>query len=152
MRSCHLGPSRHLFTALWLLAASLATTPLGAQDASPGGQAACFGFAFGVWTPALDWKAAGHPPRSSVADPSAPYNRQWAINADRGDSLFVLFPSWWPAGVTVKVSRTPVAPGDTVLGQAIALVADGRLRAPTTPARVWAVSCGGHAPGSGLRP
>jgi hypothetical protein len=144
MRSCHLRLSRHLFIAVSMVAGLIATRPLGAQDAATGNEPACFGFGFGVWAPALDWKGAGHPPRSSVADPMAPNNRQWAVTADRGDSLFVLFPSWWPAGVMVKVRRTPAAPGDTVAAVATALVADGRLKAPTAPARVWAVRCGGR--------
>jgi hypothetical protein len=152
MRSCRLRPSRHLFTAASLVAGMLATHPLAAQQTAPGNEPACFGFAFGVWTPALDWKKAGHPPRSSAADPTAPNNRQWAVTAaDRGDSLFVLFPSWWPAGVLVKVRHTPAASGDTVAAVATALVADGRLKAPATPARVWAVPCGG-APGGARRP
>ena len=41
----------------------------------------------------------------------------------------------------MQLARTPTAPGDTVAGRAIALVADGRLKAPTASARVWAVPC-----------
>ncbi|MDB4887662.1 MAG: hypothetical protein JWN79_3100 [Gemmatimonadetes bacterium] len=129
-------------------AALLAALPLPAQQASgasdpPSDPPACYGFAFGAWSPALNWKAAGH--AGTIAEhvaPLAPQNREWAMN-DRGrDSLLVLFPAWWPAGVSVVFDHPPRVAGDTVVGRAIAFVADGRLRAPTARARGWVVPCG----------
>jgi hypothetical protein len=127
-----------------LAAALLAALPLSAQQASGAGDPpACYGFAFGAWSPGLDWKAAGH--AGTVGEhvaPLAPQNREWAMN-DRGrDSLLVLFPAWWPAGVSVVFDHPPRIVGDTVVGRAIAFVADGRLRAPTARARGWVVPCG----------
>jgi hypothetical protein len=66
------------------------------------------------------------------------------VNGEPGpeDSVVVLYPRWWPAGVIVALpTRTP-APGDTIEGRARALVADGRRANPTSRVRAWAVRCG----------
>jgi hypothetical protein len=106
----------------------------------------CLGFAFGAWTPPLDWRAAGH---GAMPDSSrlqrAPSGRDWASDAGAGepDSLLILFPKWWPAGVSVELpTRTP-APGDTVVGRAVAFVANGARKSPTSSVRAWRVGCGG---------
>src|SRR5215218_6835417 len=101
----------------------------------------CLGFTFGPWTPALDWKAAGH---QSQIDPAvhqhAADGRDWATTqAVQDEHTIMLLPSWWPAGVSVTLpTRTP-APGDTVVGNAFAYVGDGRRKAPTSEVRAWRV-------------
>src|SRR3954462_14426379 len=68
----------------------------------------CLGFSFGAWSPALDWKGAGHGqnPDSSVLQ-SAPRGRDWGANAlgRETDSSVVLFPAWWPVGVVIEFDR-----------------------------------------------
>jgi hypothetical protein len=111
---------------------------------SPTNADACLGFSFGVWTPPLDWQAAGHGARP---DPKvlqhAPDGRDWAadLSLESADSALVLFPSWWPAGVVVRLPRGLPAPGDTIRGRATALVADGRRQAPAADVRAWRVPC-----------
>jgi hypothetical protein len=104
----------------------------------------CLGFSFGQWTPPLDWRAAGHgaPPDTSRLARTAE-NRDWASNGmvETEDSLVFLYPRWWPAGVAVTLpTRSPV-PGDTIVGRARALVADGRQANPTSRVKAWAVRC-----------
>jgi hypothetical protein len=103
----------------------------------------CLGFSFGAWTPPLDAKAAGHSPFPPAASlPQAPGGRGWAINDSTSrDTLMLLFPSWWPAGVSVRFAHAPRAPGDTVRGIATALVADGRVRSPEAEVMTWLVRC-----------
>ena len=105
---------------------------------------ACLGFTFGVWTPSLDWQAAGHgnrPDPKSVQH--APDGRDWAadLSQESADSSIVLFPSWWPAGVVVRLPKGLPAPGDTLRGRATALIADGRRQAPIADVRAWRVPC-----------
>jgi hypothetical protein len=104
----------------------------------------CFGFAFGSWTPALDWELAGHgSPVDSARVPRAPNGRGWAIDVEhQSDSTLLLFPPWWPAGVSVKLTNKFGSPRDTISGHAVALVADGRKRPPTSSVRLWQVPCG----------
>ena len=59
------------------------------------------------------------------------------------DSVVMLFPKWWPVGVTVALPTRRPAPGDTVTGRAQALVSDVRAKIPTSRVRAWAVPCGG---------
>ena len=133
------------------LSSRLLLLPLGLAFAAPlhaqrdTSASVCLGFAFGPWTPALDWRRAGHgaaPDTSRLA--RAAENRDWAATGvvAAEDSALFLYPRWWPAGVMVTLpTRTP-APGDTVTGQARALVADGRQANPTSKVRAWAVKCG----------
>lgn len=110
------------------------------RDTTP---SVCLGFSFGPWTPPLDWRGAGHERYDTSQVPHAPGGRDWAAGPVLGeaDSVLVLFPSWWPVGVSVELpTRTP-APGDTVTGRARAFVADGRMRVPTSRVRAWRVSC-----------
>jgi hypothetical protein len=119
--------------------------PLRAQSTDP---PVCLGFAFGAWSPALDWRAAGHTsPLDPAAHQRADDGRDWATTqAVQDEHTIVLLPAWWPAGVSVTLpTRTP-APGDTVSGTAFAYVADGRLRVPRATVRAWRVPCGRHAP------
>ena len=119
-----------------------------AQNATSSGRsdpALCFGFAFGSWTPPLDWQAAGHgPPLDSARVPRAPNGRGWAaIDVEAtSDSTLLLFPPWWPAGIAVRLATKPTSPRDTVPGRAVAFVADGQKRPPTSSVRLWRVPCG----------
>jgi hypothetical protein len=106
--------------------------------------ALCFGFAFGPWTPALDWKWAGHAATlDSARVPRAPDGRGWAALdvQSESDTTLMLFPPWWPAGVTIALASKPAGMGDTVSGHAKALVADGAKRPPTSAIRAWLVHC-----------
>ena len=130
-----------------LLACSLFVTLTGAARAQTTASAvdagSCVGFSFGPWTPPLDWHRSGHAGTpASAASPVAPGGRDWAaapIHAD-GEGPMLLFPSWWPVGVTVDLPARAMTPGDTVLGRATALVANGTT--PSTSAvRAWRVPC-----------
>jgi hypothetical protein len=137
---------RNIVTSLALVllsAPSLARAQLPQRDEPT----VCLGFAFGQWTPALDWRAAGH---TSPLDPSfhqrADDGRDWATTqAVQDEHTLMLLPSWWPAGVSVTLpTRTP-APGDTIVGSAFAFVADGRKKAPTAKVLAWRVPCSAPA-------
>lgn len=96
---------RGLLLGAALVAPFLVGSRAGAQGAERAASADpperyCFGFAFGAWTPPLDARRAGHtalPPGAGT--PATPEGRDWAASG-MGASL-VLFPSWWPAGVSV---------------------------------------------------
>jgi hypothetical protein len=107
----------------------------------------CLGFAFGAWTPALDWRAAGHPPLDPKFHLRADDGRDWATTeAVQNESTVMLLPAWWPAGVSVTLPNRAPALGDTVVGAAFAFVADGRRTAPRSQVRAWRVPCGAPAP------
>lgn len=130
---------------------ALACTPvlcvvLQAQQGSvpaAGEATTCFGFRFGAWTPPLDWRAAGHASRDSTpAVAMAPAGREWAAtvrSGSAGDSVLMLFPEWWPAGVKIEVPRTEK--GDTVIARATALVARAGVPTPVSRVRAWRVRC-----------
>lgn len=103
----------------------------------------CYRFVFGEWTPPLDAKAAGHapfPPAESL--PKAPGGRGWALSDSTAhDMQLMLYPSFWPAGVSVRFPHAPRTRSDTVRGMAMALVADGRVRSPEAEAMAWLVPC-----------
>lgn len=148
MRSRRIVAARVVLPALLLAAAAALPRTLAAQEPArppaPDDGSVCLGFAFGTWTPKLDWKAAGHPvaPERGSAD-QAPGGRDWATNPAGGerDSTLMLFPRWWPVGVAVTLpTRTP-APGDTITGQAVALVPRYDVEAPTARVRAWRVPC-----------
>jgi hypothetical protein len=121
----------------------LALAARGASAQSSSSDAAqCFGFSFGAWHPPLDFAVAGH--RAPLADQppvKAPGGRDWASDAMPNDTTLLLFPAWWPAGVYVTFARRPRADADTVAGDAVALVADGRVQAPRAQLRAWRVPC-----------
>ena len=115
---------------------------------------ACFGFRFGAWTPPLDWRAAGHPRRDSTpAVAMAPAGREWAATVSSGtaaDSVLLLFPEWWPAGVKIEVPATET--GDTMNARATALVARAGLPTPVSRVRAWRVPCDrGGAPSVAMK-
>ena len=128
-----------------LAAVVLFAAPARAQDAPlpprPDGDDVCLGFAFGRWAPPLDWTLAGHGRVDSTALQRSPTGRDWATAGTVTDTTLLLLPAWWPAGVWVTIPNTP-APGDTILGRATALVADGRRTAPQAGVRAWRVACG----------
>jgi hypothetical protein len=118
-----------------------------AQEQSRDEPTVCLGFTFGQWTPALDWKAAGHETRIDPATHQrAADGRDWATTQlVQDEHTIMLLPSWWPAGVNVTLpTRTP-ALGDTVVGTAFAYVADGRKKAPTAKVWAWRVECSQRA-------
>ncbi len=128
------------FSALAVLtgtARTQASTPL--VDAGN-----CFGFSFGAWDPPLDWHASGHARTpGSYASPLAPGGREWAAApaTPNSEGLIYLYPSWWPAGVSIMLRSHALAPGDTAEGRATAMVANGS--APSSAAvRAWRVRCG----------
>ena len=127
---------RHLTVTLLV-----ALTSVSLEAQSPDA-AQCYGFSFGTWTPALDLANAGHRPLSSATEqPKAPGGRDWASDVMPNDTTLLLFPTWWPAGIQVTLSRKPRSSADTVSGSAQALVADGRATAPRAPLRAWRVAC-----------
>ena len=118
-----------------------------AQQPQSGEPPVCLGFTFGQWTPALDWKAAGH---ESQIDPAthqrADDGRDWATTqAVQDEHTLLLLPSWWPAGVSVTLPTRSPAVGDTVVGSAFAFVADGRKKVPTAKVWAWRVPCSARA-------
>jgi len=107
----------------------------------------CYGFAFGKWTPPLDWERSGH---GAVLDsarvPRAPNGRGWAASDIEmpSDTSLLLFPPWWPAGILVAFKTKPTHPTDTVTGAATAFVADARKSPSTSAIRAWLVPCQSH--------
>lgn len=149
---CAISPPEHRLTRhapLAMLLVLLLAPAARAQDANPAAvdtSAVCLGFAFGKWSPPLDWHAARHPgtPDSSWVG-HAPGGRGWASDPTATDSTLMLYPGWWPVGVSVALPTRAPARGDTVTGTAIALVADGRVKNPTARVRAWRVPCGAAA-------
>jgi len=106
----------------------------------------CFGFKFGAWDPPLKSVAsAANPGYDPTTSASAGAPRDWAARVPNGrtttspaDSVLMLFPAWWPVGVAIEWTEQR---GDTLIGTAHALVADGRLRNPVTSVRGMRVPC-----------
>jgi hypothetical protein len=137
-----------LATSIALALVVVAPARSAAQESSRSEPPVCLGFSFGKWTPALDWKAAGH---TVTIDPHslqhAADGRDWATTqAVESERVVVLLPSWWPAGVSVTLPNRAPALGDTVVGSAFAYVADGRRAVPKTEVRAWRVPCASRAP------
>ena len=105
----------------------------------------CFGLKFGSWDPPLKSVASTYNPGYDPVS-SAPVGspRDWAARVPNGktetapDSVLLLFPAWWPAGVAIEWTEQR---GDTLVGRARALVADGRLKNPVTAVRGMHVAC-----------
>lgn len=133
-----------LATTLVCLACAVAA-PLSAQSADPAGapRSGCYRFEFDAWSPTLE----------AAKRDLARFGVDWRVPAPRpddtmwdaeGDSLALLFPAWWPNGVAVRFE--PGAGGDTLRGEAIAFVPDGRASAPRTTIRAVRGRCRGAAP------
>ena len=109
----------------------------------------CYGFTFGAWDPPLKTVASAYSPGydpTTSAPAGAP--RDWAARVPNGrtsnsaaDSVLMLFPAWWPVGVEIRWTSEHA---DTLLGGAIALVADGRQKNPVTTVRAVRVACNRH--------
>jgi hypothetical protein len=105
----------------------------------------CFGFKFGSWDPPLKSVASTYNPGyDPVSGAPAGSPRDWAARIPNGksetaaDSVLLLFPAWWPAGVAIEWTEQR---GDTLIGKAHALVADGRIKNPVTGVRGLHVAC-----------
>src|SRR4051812_17542177 len=137
------GYGRQITVGIVAIALMLCTATKGIAQSAPD-STTCLGFAFGAWTPKLDWRAAGHGVMpDSIHLGQAPAGRGWAEDLKSGrDSVLVLFPAWWPAGVRVDLPNRSLALGDTVRGTATAFIAYGDRSPPTSKVRAWAVPCG----------
>jgi hypothetical protein len=125
---------------------ALLTRSLAAQEVP----ASCLRVGFGAWQPPLNWTGAGHRDsaarlgardrqlRDSVYDGAATASGREEMRWFDGGTRLIVFPPWWPVGITVTFDRpgTSLARGDTLTGDAVALVADASQRPPRTRARV----------------
>jgi hypothetical protein len=139
-----------------VVAIALTTRSTAAQSLSPAPDE-CFGFSFGKWEPSLRSTSStyspGYDPTGS-APAGAP--RSWATRAPTSggasaapaDSVLLLFPPWWPAGVAIQWTSQR---GDTLIGIARALVADGRVKNPQSAVRALRVSCRSESDTSRVR-
>jgi hypothetical protein len=133
----------------WLagLVSVLITPALGAQPASP-----CVRIAFGSWTPPLDWNGSGHADSSArIAGRIRELRDSVYANAPRtgrdemvwsevdGRQRLILFPTFWPAGVIITFAQGAL--GDTLLGDAEAMVADLARSPSRARARVLRNAC-----------
>lgn len=134
------------------LTAGFASHTAAAQSPSEAPTSKCWRFAFGAWTPPLDWENAGHEGRASdlanrvqrvrdsvfAKDTNAVRNKTMYWEQTKVGWSVVLFPDWWPVGVKVDFDSV-LAQGREMTGEAIALVADaGKLPAR---ARARALRC-----------
>lgn len=136
---------------LWLVVFATLFGGLVVQDGQEP-SSTCWRFAFGAWSPPLDWERSGHAGsagdlaslaqrvRDSVfaRDTTATRNQAMAWERTRAGWSVVLFPDWWPVGVKVDFD-TVRAGGREMTGQAVALVANSE-RQPSR-ARARAVRC-----------
>lgn len=139
-----------LATPLTLIAQNQRT-----ESAAP--PSACWRFAFGSWTPPLDWAGAGQPGSDSgtaaivqrvrdsiyAGDPVASRNSAMTIEQTSSGMLVMLYPAWWPAGVKLTFDST-LAGGREMIGTAIALTANGSVAPSQARARAQQVACGGR--------
>ena len=124
-----------------------------AQDDSQGAPSSkCWRFAFGAWTPPLDWEKSGHSGKADelanrverirdsvfAKDTSAVRNNAMIWVRGKAGWSVVLFPAWWPFGVKVDFDSV-FTEGREMTGQALALVADAS--SPPSRARARAVGC-----------
>ena len=128
---------------------------VGAQGDDQGAPSSkCWRFAFGAWTPPLDWEKSGHYGKADdlsnrvqrirdsvfAKDTSAVRNNAMIWVRGKDGWSVVLFPSWWPVGVKVDFDSV-FAEGREMTGQAAALVADAGQVA--SRARARAIRCPG---------
>lgn len=116
----------------------------------------CLIFAFGTWTPPLDWQSAGHEGSADRSGAAARRLRDSIFLQNRDDAgaardgmmwddasggtRLLLFPWWWPAGILVHFDTTTLA-ADTLRGTAEAMVADASHRNPTATVRALRRGC-----------
>jgi hypothetical protein len=139
-----------------LLLALLHAAPGMAQGARPDSAApsACWRFAFGTWSPALDWAEAGQTSDTATQAARTKAARDRAYAGDtRGVEakamtvertprgwLIMLYPDWWPAGVKL-VLDSAYASGREFAGTAEAFAADAGRPTPKTRARGQQYAC-----------
>ena len=145
------------YRTAWCAAAAAAltmglTSYAAAQSPAEAPTSKCWRFAFGSWTPPLDWTSAGHDGRASdlanrvqrvrdsvfAKDTNAVRNNAMYWEQTKAGWSVVLFPEWWPVGVKVEFDSV-FAEGREMTGNAIALVADAGK--PPARARARAVRC-----------
>ncbi|MEA3246225.1 MAG: hypothetical protein U9Q74_08710, partial [Gemmatimonadota bacterium] len=115
---CAIGHRKRIVRAVGAAATAVALTaaPAAAQrapaDTAP---SACWQFAFGEWSPPLDWNRAGHPGTDSAMatrvqrirdsvfdhDPVATRNSAMEVQRTPQGLRVMLYPGWWPAGLTL---------------------------------------------------
>jgi hypothetical protein len=124
----------------------------GAQAGSQEPSSRCWRFAFGAWTPPLDWSTAGHDGRATdlatrvqrvrdsvfARDTNAVRNNAMVWERTPSGWSVVLFPQWWPVGVQVEFDSV-FAGGAEMTGRATALVADAS--SPPSRTRARALRC-----------
>lgn len=142
---------------LSLLATLLVALPamaFGQQSASENTvPSPCVRVAFGSWRPPLDWRGSGHADSAAgladrvrrikdsvYAGASSRPREEMIWTRTNGRPELVIFPVWWPAGVAVSFPGDTL--GDTLSGQARALVADLGKPVSVAWARVVRVQCG----------
>jgi hypothetical protein len=122
------------------------------QSGSQEPSSTCWRFAFGAWTPPLDWAGAGHDGRASdladrvqrvrdsvfARDTNAVGNNAMVWERTKNGWSVVLFPQWWPVGVQVQFDSV-LSGGSEMTGRATALVANSN--ASPSRARARAVRC-----------
>jgi hypothetical protein len=143
-------PARR-FVAVTALGAGVAASlvmPTAGPGQRSGAEPPCARITLGVWTPPLDWARAGHLDSATrigeavrrvrdsifVSSSAAPGRdgMQWLeIDGARG---LLLYPAWWPAGIMIRFRQQSL--GDTLIGEATALVADLGATVSRAPARV----------------
>ena len=144
----HAGGYHFVMRRRWIvIMLGIAPRLLGAQAQAPRMPAPdeCFGFKFGSWDPPLKSVASTYNPGyDPVSSAPAGSPRDWAARVPNGkpetaaDSVLLLFPAWWPAGVAIEWTEQRA---DTLIGRARALVADGRVKNPVTAVRGMHVAC-----------
>lgn len=131
-----------------LVSAAMTRGQTGTQEPS----STCWRFAFGTWTPALDWASAGHDGQAIdlanrvqrvrdslfARDTNAVRNNAMVWERAGDGWSVVLFPPWWPVGVQVLFDSV-LAGGAEMTGRATALVANANTQPSRTRAR--AVRC-----------
>lgn len=112
----------------------------------------CWRFAFGTWTPALDWERSGHRGQAGELANRVQQIRDSVFakdtNAVRNNAMVwektvrgwsvVLYPAWWPVGVSVEFDSV-FSEGREMSGRATALVANASQE--PSRARARAIRC-----------
>jgi hypothetical protein len=126
----------------------------GVRPDSAGAPSACWRFAFGTWSPVLDWTGAGQSSDTATQAARAQAARDRAYAGDKRGAeakamtvertpkgwLIMLYPDWWPAGVKL-VLDSAYAGGREFAGAAEALVADAARPIPNTRVRAQQFTC-----------
>lgn len=144
-------------TMVWVMVAAMllpasARIAVAQDDSQAAPSSRCWRFAFGAWTPPLDWEKSGHSGKADelagrverirdsvfARDTTAVRNNAMIWVRGKAGWSVVLFPTWWPVGVKVDFDSV-FNDGREMTGQAFALVADAGQAA--SRARSRAVRC-----------